>query len=654
MKTGISLIGLLLVGVMLLIGCYNEEEDNIKQSPILLPDNQPYIELTTAKKVGQKILLSLAAASEDAKHVWIDLNNNGKRDDDEKGTDTSFNIFSPSSYRLKSQTIRIYGKVSGLYLHRSWEGNQWIGQEITELKVSENHYLEALWCSTNKLKSLDVSKNVALRVLYCDDNELNTLDLSQNIKLLDLLCDGNNLNKLDVSKNTMLKTISFRSNQIKAMDISRNLDLKSLWCTGNLISDLDVMKNTKLEKLMCDNNQLSSLNVSKNVALKELSVRGNQLTDINISKNIELESFACSDNKVTSLDISKNINIEQLFCEKTKLASLDISQNTRLKKLFCSQNKELFCIKVNSSQFENIPAEWEKDDLAQYNIDCNWKTPPADQCYIELTTAKKTGEKIELLISADDKHKANVWIDLNNNGLRDSGEAIKSFSTRTKDKKSYVLDSQTIRVYGKVTSFETVSFWRKEDKKFVGQELTSLDVSNNEDLKVLSCQANKLKSLDLSSNKDLIVLYCGTNQLTSLDVVNNKKIEILSCIENRLTDLDVSRNTNLNALHCSSNYFTSLDMKDNIALKDFRCDNNQLKSLELSNNINLEYLVCNDNPLVGLDISLLSKLHSLYSNLSCIKATQEQINKANNGALHVGMRQWVSTTNKQALKSECR
>ena len=43
---------------------------------------------------------------------------------------------------------------------------------------------------------------------------------------------------------------------------------------------------------------------------------------------------------------------------------------------------------------------------------------------------------------------------------------------------------------------------------------------------------------------------CWTNNLTSLDLSNNPALEILSCNQNRLTTLDVSSNTALTDLHC--------------------------------------------------------------------------------------------------------
>ncbi len=52
----------------------------------------------------------------------------------------------------------------------------------------------------------------------------------------------------------------------------------------------------------------------------------------------------------------------------------------------------------------------------------------------------------------------------------------------------------------------------------------------------------------------LEVLYCWGNQLTSLDVSNNTALTELDCSENQLTSLDVSNNTALTSLGCGWNW----------------------------------------------------------------------------------------------------
>ena len=134
-------------------------------------------------------------------------------------------------------------------------------------------------------------------------------------------------------------------------------------------------------------------------------------------------------------------------------------------------------------------------------------------------------------------------------------------------------------------------------------ELTSLDVSNNTSLTDLNCGNNQLTSLDVSNNTALTYLICEGNQLTSLDVSNNTSLTDLNCYNNQLTSLDVSNNTAFTWLSCYSNQLTSLDVSNNTALTYLDCDNNQLTSLDVSNNTSLIFLICYNNQLTSLDVS---------------------------------------------------
>ena len=139
-------------------------------------------------------------------------------------------------------------------------------------------------------------------------------------------------------------------------------------------------------------------------------------------------------------------------------------------------------------------------------------------------------------------------------------------------------------------------------------------------LDTLHCYGNELTSLDVSNNTSLTVLSCYNNHLTSLDVSNNLALEILicgcigwyTCGGNELETLDVSNNISLTRLWCAGNKLTSLDVTNNIVLMELSCDRNNLTSLDISNNAALKYLLCSNNPLTNLDVSNNASLEFLY------------------------------------------
>ncbi|MEG2065121.1 MAG: leucine-rich repeat domain-containing protein [Alistipes sp.] len=132
-----------------------------------------------------------------------------------------------------------------------------------------------------------------------------------------------------------------------------------------------------------------------------------------------------------------------------------------------------------------------------------------------------------------------------------------------------------------------------------GNQLTSLDVSNNTALTHLYCHMNKLVSLDVSKTK-LTFLQCNANHLSTL--VINKELKTLECHSNELKTLDVSKNEMLTDLGCDHNYLPTLDVSLNGNLRSLLCYNNQLKELDVSHNTALTVLYCYGNRMSTLDI----------------------------------------------------
>ena len=162
-----------------------------------------------------------------------------------------------------------------------------------------------------------------------------------------------------------------------------------------------------------------------------------------------------------------------------------------------------------------------------------------------------------------------------------------------------------------------------------GNQLTSLDISNNTALTDLICFNNQLTSLDISNNTALTFLWCDNNQLTSLDVSNNTALTYLRCSDNQLVSLDVNNNIALTSLISDNNQLTSLDVSNNTALEELVIGDNLLTSLDVSNNATLNHLACNDNQIASLDVSQ----NIALKNLSCNGNLLTSIGVSNNTAL---------------------
>ncbi len=312
-----------------------------------------------------------------------------------------------------------------------------------------------------------------------------------------------------------------------------------------------------------------------------------------------------------------------------------------------------------------------KDDTSEKRFDEDVPVAEGEDFYMTLKTARNIGEKIyfEIFVSGDDKERCleGVWIDANANGKRDVDEGVSKEGGL-----SIVLKSKVIRIYGEISVFYTYCILKDEFQSYqeiYSSELTDLDVSTNSVLEYLDCSKNKLKKLDISKCKVLNSLSCVDNQLTELDVSANSALEGLSCGHNQLKKLDVRKCEKLWNLICDNNQLRSLDVRKCEKLRNLFCDNNQLTSLDVSKCKELLLLYCNNNQLTSLDVSKckelwllycsnnqltslditsLDKLSTLSSELSCIKATQKQIDKANERKLKV----YFEEKNKGFIKNE--
>lgn len=131
----------------------------------------------------------------------------------------------------------------------------------------------------------------------------------------------------------------------------------------------------------------------------------------------------------------------------------------------------------------------------------------------------------------------------------------------------------------------------------------SVPTANINAVTLLNVQAKNISDLTGIEDFDALEhLNCAGNQLTSLNISNNSVLTYLGCYGNQLTSLDVSNNPALVFLSCGGNQLTSLNLNNNGALNELYCYGNQLTSLDLSNNPSLAWIVCYTNQLTSLDV----------------------------------------------------
>ncbi len=368
---------------------------------------------------NSSIRLAIDAKVADRPNVWIDLNGNDKKDNGEKVT-----VFGKSkfqNYTKTANTITIYGKVEKLRCNNNNLSYLDISQNIlltnlscfsnklTTLKIGENTKLEGLACRDNQLTNLDVGKCTELARLWCYNNKLSTLNVSENKKLVYLDCGDNpNLIKLNVAngnnKNFKYERGAFDATGCPNLECIKvdlgfkpdnQTETKKKWIkddTANWNNTDQSCEN--FDAPMYLTSKYSSLEFQIDAATADrknvwIDLNGNykkdsgeKITNFHTGSNIHLTKtrktvaiygkttfLYCPDNSLTRIDVTRIRTLKQLRCWDNKLTTLDVSKNTVLKTLMCKQNP-LSCIKVNQTQYNNIPSGWEKPNGANYSTTC--------------------------------------------------------------------------------------------------------------------------------------------------------------------------------------------------------------------------------------------------------------------------------------------
>ena len=161
-------------------------------------------------------------------------------------------------------------------------------------------------------------------------------------------------------------------------------------------------------------------------------------------------------------------------------------------------------------------------------------------------------------------------------------------------------------------------------------------VDANDDGEISIAEAAAVMILDLNNQNitdltgieafvNLQGLFCDGNQLTTVNLTQNTNLSVLWINSNPLTYLDLSNNPLLSSLQASGLPITDIDLSQNPLLREVEISGNNLSYLDLSNNPNLEALFCGSNQFTSLNLKNgnnenLTVLHTQGNpNLTCIE-----------------------------------
>ena len=330
---------------------------------------------------------------------------------------------------------------------------------LSEINLSQNIWLEQLSLGFNNLQNIDLSNNLLLRYLYINNNILSNLFFVSSNALEVLQCQNNFLTSLELSSNINLKYLNCSHNFLSFLNLSTSeTGIIELDCNDNQLSYLfdnqpffDGFPN--LTSLNCFNNQLDSLNLNNSPSLTNLNCSNNNLLSLNISGSTSLLDINFNDNQLTTLDVSNNNYLENFEGENNQLISLDFNNHPLLQGLNCNSNL-LTSLNINSC-------------LALTFLTCN------------------NNELTEI----DIQYNPSISITNANNN--------------------------------QITNFLTNNNYNLQILDLHNNQLSSIDLNNLYNIKFLTIQNNNYNYLELNSLFNLENISLGSPNLTSLDLGDN-------------------------------------------------------------------------------------------------------------------------------------
>ncbi|WP_025665754.1 immunoglobulin-like domain-containing protein [Aquimarina megaterium] len=460
----------------------------------------------------------------------------------------------------------------------------------TSLDLTNNTLLESVTAENTGLTSINIAGLTVLESLAAANNSLTSLDISTNTALRFLDVADNSLTNLDISAND-LTSLTVTNNNLGTIDVTNQANLTSLYCENTRITALNIQNNPLLENLECGSNGLSSLDVTHLTDLFYLSFSDTNIANIDLSNNANLSRLECDDTPVTYLDLVKQTTLDNLSCKNAQLTGLNLrsGNNADLDNIDVTGNPDLTCIEVDDPTAPVI-AGWLKDAAASYAEFCRLTYVPDDafETFLE------------------------------NQGFGNGVIDDYVYTALVEISEGFNLHNGLVADMTGIEDFRDMWFLGCRNNT----NLTSIDLSNNTKLSVITLANNNLASLDLTNNVLLEQVYLDDNaNLGDVDISELTALTNLSVSNTGINSINISNNPLLRQLILNDNNFTELDISAYPSIVQLRVANNQLTSLNVANgnNDNFTWFDALGNP--DLTCIKADKVVQLYPDIWQMDAT---------------------------------
>lgn len=143
--------------------------------------------------------------------------------------------------------------------------------------------------------------------------------------------------------------------------------------------------------------------------------------------------------------------------------------------------------------------------------------------------------------------------------------------------------------------------------------ISAIDVTQLPDLELLNLGATNISSINLINNPDLLSLTISFTNVSTLDLSNNTAIEQLGIRDTGITSLDFSGLPNLKMVNLSDTYFTEADFSNNQQLCSLSARDCPLLNYINLTNGNNQALAQNQNCSIVFSIGSSSSTSGIYA-----------------------------------------
>lgn len=335
--------------------------------------------------------------------------------------------------------------------------------------------------------------------------------------------------------------------------------------------------------------------------LSRLNIDAQGLTAIDLRNAPALTMLQLNGNKLTSLDVSGNPLLTGIYASGNSISELKgLSACTALRVLSIYGNRLTGAIDVSAMKalsqvevYDNAITELILPSHATLmDVDCE------NNLLTAIDVAGRQGLR-DLAISGNDITR----LDLTGCKVLENLYAGENAITEVKG----LGDCEVIQTlnlsHNQLTAIDISVAPSITGLYLYNNELTSLDLTGNPNLRWVNVNDNHIGALDVSKLTYLSLLFANGNEIKEIDLSNSRSCIQLQLADNHLTSLDVTKLPSLYWLKADGNELTSLNLSANKSLSLLECGRNKLSTLDISNNTTLRRLAAENNLLTSLDVA---------------------------------------------------